>query len=103
MSEKINLEEIIRNTIIDILNPKLQNPGQSLGIANKMIEKDWYVKQTMLEFGKQLLKLASENAECKLKIKIECNKSQLENGFVFGTNAIIINKQSILDTIKQVE
>ena len=57
----------------------------------------------MLEFGKQLLELAAENAECKLKNKIECSNSQLENGFVIGNNAIVINKQSILDTINQVE
>jgi hypothetical protein len=62
MSKKIDLEEIIKNTIIDTLNPKLQNPGQALGIANRMIEKDWYVKSAMLEFGKQLLELAAENA-----------------------------------------
>lgn len=71
MSKKINLEEIIRNTIIDILNPKLQNPGQALGIANRMIEKDWYVKQTMLEFGKQLLELAAENAYITTKDEID--------------------------------
>ena len=84
MSEKINLEKIILKHL-------------------KCDDSLDGFKEAMLNFGKQLLELASENAECKLKIKIECNKSQLENGFVFGTNAIIINKQSILDTINQVE
>ena len=92
MSErKINLEEIIFN--------HCENEFMD-GLVT--FHKDQLIK-SYLEFGKQLLELASQNAECKLKIKIECNKSQLENGFVFGTNAIIINKQSILDTIKQVE
>jgi len=86
MSErKINLEEIIRTTIIDILNPKLQNPGQALGIANRMVEKDWYVKATMLEFGKQLLELAAENPEHHY------------------ANKDWVDIQSIKDTIKQIE
>ena len=61
------------------------------------------IKSAMLEFGQQLLELAAENAELKLKIKLECTESQLENGFCFGDNAIIVNKQSILNTINQVE
>ena len=70
------------------------------------ITKFWakeLAKQCALEFGKQLLELAAENAELKLKIKLECTESQLENGFCFGDNAIIVNKQSILNTINQVE
>ena len=51
----------------------------------------------------KVLELAAENAELKLKIKLECTESQLENGFCFGDNAIIVNKQSILNTINQVE
>ena len=88
--EKINLEKIIKE--------ELYNKHLYFNKTNTV-----QIKNICLEFGKQLLELASQNAECKLKIKIECNKSQLENGFVFGTNAIIINKQSILDTIKQIE
>ena len=93
----INLEEIIRTTIINILNPKLQNPGQALGIANRMVEKDWYVKATMIEFGNQLLELASENAEI---ISGQRPDSAYDPRPVFTYK---INKQSILDTIKQVE
>lgn len=59
--------------------------------------------KAMEESIKQTLELAVENAECKLKNKIECDSSQLENGFVIGNNAIVINKQSILDTINQIE
>ena len=66
MSErKINLEEIIRESIIEYLTPKLQNPGQALGIANRIIGKEWYEKSAMLKFGNKLLELASENAECE--------------------------------------
>ena len=59
--------------------------------------------KAMEESIKQSLELAAENAELKLKIKLECTESQLENGFCFGDNAIIVNKQSILNTINQVE
>lgn len=94
MSErKINLEEIIRESIIKYLTPKLQNPGQALGIANRIIEKEWYQKNAMLEFGKQLLELAAENAKGK--------------PFPMNETGVIryaeVNKQSILDIIKQVK
>ena len=99
MSEiKINLEELFNNHFDCYTN--FEDKGNYND--EPAISKDKF-KELFLEFGKQLLELAAENAECKLKIKIECNKSQLENGFVFGTNAIIINKQSILDTINQIE
>ena len=91
MSErKINLEEIIRESIIEYLTPKLQNPGQALGIANRIIEKDWYVKAAMLEFGKKLLELASENAKAKLQYIMfeDCNQA-------------VVDKQSIINTINQ--
>lgn len=94
MSErKINLEEIIRESIIEYLTPKLQNPGQALGIANRIIEKEWYQKSAMLKFGKQLLALAAENAENEIEYDME------GNFICYGT----VNKQSILDIIKQVE
>ena len=88
MSErKINLEDILI---------KMFENGQPFYNGKN-------IKSAMLEFGQQLLELAAENAELKLKIKLECTESQLENGFCFGDNAIIVNKQSILDTINQVE
>ncbi len=98
LERKINLEEIIRTTIINILNPKLQNPGQALGIANRMVEKDWYVKATMLEFGKQLLELAAENVEIIDDPNSYCGNT----GSEYPPDQIV-SKQSILDTIKQVE
>lgn len=97
MSEiKINLEEIWSKYEEFSKAPNL--PG---AIDLKYFKPT--VNTMMIEFGKQLLGLAAENAECRLKNKIECTNLQLENGFVIGSNAIIINKQSILDTIKQVE
>ena len=88
MSErKINLEDILI---------KMFENGQPFYNGKN-------IKSAMLEFGQQLLELAAENAELKLKIKLECTESQLENGFCFGDNAIIVNKQSILNTINQVE
>ena len=59
--------------------------------------------ELMKEACKRTLELAAKNAECRFKLKSECDISQLENGFVIGTNAVIINKQSILDTIKQIK
>ena len=88
--EKINLEKIIKE--------ELYNKHLYFNKTNTV-----QIKNICLEFGKQLLELAAENAECKLRNKIECSNSQLENGFVIGNNAIVINKQSILDTINQVE
>ena len=108
--KKIKLEEIIKNTIIDTLNPKLQNPGQALGIANRMIEKDWYVKSAMLEFGKQLLELAAENA--KIESIFDDNGEVNEiSGHIFKPHPynkrldenIYVNKQSITNTIKQIQ
>ena len=92
---KINLEEIIRESIIKYLTPKLQNPGQALGIANRIIEKEWYQKSAMLEFGKQLLELATEN----VRIYEDVQYDDCDNKFLIAK----LDKQSILDTIKQVE
>ena len=100
MSErKINLEEIICD--IDF-NDELLFDVTHNGYGKTMYT-EIAMKKAMLEFGKRLLKVAAENAECKLKNKIECDSYQLENGFVIGNNAIVINKQSILDTINQIE
>ena len=62
-----------------------------------------FVLNAMKEACEQVLELAAENSECKLKNKIECTNFELERGFVFGSNAIIVNKQSIMDTINQVK
>ncbi len=74
MSErKINLEEIIFN--------HCENEFMD-GLVT--FHKDQLIK-SYLEFGKQLLELASQNAEVEIM------------------NGMEVNKQSILDTIKQVE
>lgn len=78
---KINLDEILYNHVYsktDIRNLKEQ------------IE---LTKEAMLDFGKQLLELAAENAEGEVLP-------------MTGTGVIKygkVNKQSILDTIKQIE
>ena len=84
MSErKINLEEIIASKYgcVDIDDLQLEitlNPDLDI------------IKSSMLEFGKQLLELAAENAE--LTFVGESDSDGMD-----------IDKQSILDTIKQVE
>jgi hypothetical protein len=78
---KINLEEILDKVRCIDGNPD-----------NGQLYDDDLAKAAMLEFGKQLLELAAENAKTKEYI------SQ-----VFAPTRIIVNKQSILDTIKQIE
>ena len=100
MSErKINLEEICSKYEKFSKAPNL--PGAiDLGYFKPTINA------MMLEFGKQLLELASENANMnedfgggeiynitEYKVYNDNDKSRL----------ISVNKQSILDTIKQVE
>ena len=76
MSEnKINLEEIIEN-----------HRNNTDHWADQDFD-EYCIEQICLEFGKQLLELAAENAKI----------IELYNG------KAILNKQSILDTIKQVE
>ncbi len=83
MSErKINLEELFNNHFDCYTN--FEDKGNYND--EPAISKDKF-KELFLEFGKQLLELASENATY--------NWNDHED--------IIIDKQSILDTIKQVE
>ena len=90
------------------------NLSKILEAKNKLAFEEGYVNyftaaqrniifKAMEESIKQSLELAAENAECKLKNKIECDSYQLENGFVTVNNSILINKQSILNTINQIE
>ena len=61
------------------------------------ITKFWakeLAKQCALEFGKQLLELAAENAECEEGAIVDLG---------FEIISASINKDSILNTIKQVE
>ena len=66
------------------------------------------VKVAMMEFGKQLLELAAENA--KLKCQLEPHPKGYPfamynpNGIIKNNDVYIVaNKQSILDIIKEVE
>lgn len=81
MSErKINLDNIFNNNFDCYTN--FENEGNYND--EPAISKDKF-KELCLEFGKQLLKLASQNAEVEIM------------------NGMEVNKQSILDTIKQIE
>ena len=80
IEKKINLEEIITN----LQNGVLIKSSQSLTIDFKI---------SMLEFGKQLLELAAKNAKINLLI-------DEENDIV---EEATINKNSILNTINQIE
>ena len=92
MSErKINLEEII----------KLYSLSDTIT-----------TRQSFIYFGKQLLELAAENAEITRKDYFEATIEEAINGFDVYHNwdtddcpsfVDIINVDSILDTIKQVE
>ena len=78
MENKINLEEILRK----------HTSVEWEGISPKEL-----ILKAMLDFGKQLLELAAENAEMILLV-------DEENDIIEEAS---INKQSILDTINQVE
>ena len=71
-----------------------------------------YLKESYFEFGKQLLELAAENAEITRKDYFEATIEEAINGFDVYHNwdtddcpsfVDIINVDSILNTIKQVE
>jgi hypothetical protein len=79
MSKKINLEEIIKMCADSNYKSTYNN----------------ICKDSMLEFGKQLLELSTENA----KITTGYLKGFVSKEFEFN----IIDKKSITDTINQVE
>ena len=68
------------------------------------------IKAEMLEFSKQLLELAAENAILKRELYFHLSDAEKlissdiwEEGCFYPSEGIVVNKQSILDTIKQVE
>ena len=75
--KQINLDEIISN-----YNPDLKTDYSVVFYSN--------IKDAMLDFGKQLLELASENAEVAAEF----------NGYEDYTT---VDKKSITDTINQVK
>ena len=96
MSKEINLEEILQDCWITTLDnsKEVHAPTED-------------VKLAMIEFGKQLLELAAENAEIEER-DYRKNPTKISNygeevcseyeGIYYG-----VDKQSILNTIKQVE
>ena len=78
MGKKINLEEIIKD---ELYNRHL--------FFNKI--NNVQIKNICLEFGKQLLKLAAENAKTEVVQMNICGSVR------------IVDKQSILNTIKQIK
>jgi len=88
MDNKINLEEILQKNL-GYSAELIKNTKSSNGIDL------WKgISDSMLEFGKQLLELAAENAEMEF---IPFN--QTLNDF----NGVTINKQSITGVINLVE
>lgn len=86
----INLEEIWLNSVT-----KFENVDGSTV---------WNIgEEAMLEFGKQLLELAAENATLLEEGRsIESSRYIVESGNYYSEIEIDINKQSILNTINQV-
>ena len=83
MDNKINIEEIWMKhweKLDDNKNHKLSDLAKSFA----------------LDFGNQLLELAAENAETKMASPDNYGHEP------YNDSRIIVNKQSILDTIKQV-
>lgn len=96
MSERnINLEEILQKHIRFMLEDNGKTIEQSKYLSDKIIkDEDFvYIKNAMKEACKKILELATENAKGK---PFPMN----ETGVIRYTE---VNKQSILDTIKQVE
>ena len=79
MSEKINLEEIILKHL-------------------KYDDSLDGFKEAMLNFGKQLLELAAENAKIN-----GGNCYGVTDEGLYAQFPLVVDKQSILDTINQVE
>jgi len=92
MDKKINLEEILSNAIFKQLEGKGTDIAKRT-VANSSAKSDSsiFMKDAMLEFGKQLLELAAENAYVK--------DWYMDDKLVGKA----VDKQSILDTINQVE
>lgn len=102
MSErKINLEEILARWISKNLQEHGRSREASDAVAKTSIKDGsyWYILEAMKEFGKQLLELAAENAD----VKAISEMISISNGADFNIQKMVVDKQSILNTIKQVE
>jgi hypothetical protein len=86
---KINLDSILSEKLQPMLN---KNPESYHSIEEMQKAPEWIVSiDAMKEACKQTLELAAENAKCE------------RNGFGHDHLTGNVDKQSILDTIKQVE
>lgn len=95
MSErKINLEEILLQNHFHILDT-LKNVYSPDTYTENMYER---LINGINDICKQLLELAAENAKAEIHTEWEGN-----TGSEYYTDYAVVNKQSILDTIKQVE
>ena len=92
MSEKINLEELFNNHFDCYTN--FEDKGNYND--EPAISKDKF-KELCLKFGKQLLELVAENAKTGYTGTTMDNSGRLESGKTY------IDKQSILNTINQIE
>ena len=105
MSErKINLEEILAKWVSKNLQEHGRSREASDAVAKTSIKDGsyWYILEAMKEFGKQLLELTAENAKVEEFYRGESYR--IKDIFYDNDDSYIVaNKQSILDTIKQVE
>ena len=96
MSErKINLEEILLQNHFHILDT-LKNVYSPDTYTENMYER---LINGINDICKQLLELAAENAD----VKAISEMISIPNGADFNIQKMVVNKQSILNTIKQVE
>lgn len=99
MSErKINLEELLLKHIRFMLESNGKSKEQSKYLSNRIIkDEDFaYIKNAMKEACEQILELAASNAK-KNEMVWDSKNGKWTN------ESDEINKQSILDTINQVE
>lgn len=99
MSErKINLEEILWSIFDpDVNDCTTEREDLQLEITlNPDLDR---IKMAMIKFGEQLLELAAENAD----VKAISEMISISNGADFNIQKMVVDKQSILNTIKQVE
>lgn len=87
--KKLNLSEILEDNLPDSMSR----------ILDATTDSKVYIRSAMMEFGKQLLELAAENAEMYY-VNRDKKISQLSN---FDKNIYRIDSQSITNTLNQVE
>lgn len=108
MSErKINLEEILQKHIRFMLEDNGKTIEQSKYLSDKIIkDEDFvYIKNAMKEACKKILELVTENSSVILYID-NVKESSMKEHCIHRNNMEYIytnDKQSILDTIKQIE